>query len=104
MRATLRATLQADPGREAVMRRRRAEARSPRSGDAALAAGALSQAALGAEFGLAGLGKAVAPDDAEQFRGSVQGGAGASEGPLSFLPRPADPRLIVQSRPERSAA
>jgi hypothetical protein len=85
MSATLRATIQADPDREAVMSRRRAEPRLPRSGNAALVAGALIQAALGAEFVLAGLGKVVAPDYTEQFRDFVQGSAGASSGPLSLL-------------------
>jgi hypothetical protein len=85
MSATLRATIQAAPDREAVMRRRRAETRLPRSGNAALAAGALIQAALGAEFVLAGLGKVLAPNYTEQFRDFVQGSAGARSGPLSLL-------------------
>jgi hypothetical protein len=87
MSATLRAPIQADPDREAVTRRRRAAPRLPRSGNAALAAGALIQAALGAEFVLAGLGKVVAPDYTAQFRDFVQGSAGASSGPLSLLVR-----------------
>jgi hypothetical protein len=67
------------------MRRIRTEPRLPRSGNAALAAGALIQAALGAEFVLAGLGKVVAPDYTQQFRDFVQGSAGASSGPLAPL-------------------
>jgi hypothetical protein len=59
--------------------------RLPRSGNAALAAGALVQAALGAVFVFAGLGKVVAPDYVEQFRAFVQGSAGANDGPLSPL-------------------
>jgi hypothetical protein len=67
------------------MSRIRSEPRPPRSGDAAPAAGALVQAALGAVFVLAGLSNVVAPDDAVQVRGFVQGSAGAGEGPPSFL-------------------
>jgi hypothetical protein len=59
--------------------------RSPRSGNAALAAGALIQAALGAEFVLAGLGKVVAANYTEQFRDFVEGSVGATTGPLSPL-------------------
>lgn len=59
--------------------------RLPRSGNAALAAGALIQAALGAVFIVAGLSKLVAPDYIEQFRSFVLGSAGASTGPLSFI-------------------
>jgi hypothetical protein len=67
------------------MTRIRTETRLPRSGNAALAAGALTQAALGAEFVLAGLGKVAAPDYTQQFRAFVQGSAGANDGPLSPL-------------------
>jgi hypothetical protein len=67
------------------MSRIRTEPRLPRSGNAALAAGALVQAALGAEFVLAGLGKVVAPDYTQQFRDFVQASAGANSGPLSPL-------------------
>jgi hypothetical protein len=67
------------------MSRIRTETRVPRSGNAALAAGALIQAALGVEFLLAGLGKVVAPDYTRQFRDFVQGSAGAHDGPLSPL-------------------
>jgi hypothetical protein len=67
------------------MSRIRTATRLPRSGNAALAAGALIQAALGAEFVFAGLGKVVAPNYTEQFRDFVQGSAGATTGPLSPL-------------------
>jgi len=67
------------------MSRIRTEPRLPRSGHAALAAGALIQAALGVEFLLAGLGKVVAPDYPRQFRDFVQGSAGANDGPLAPL-------------------
>ena len=63
----------------------RTATRLPRSGNAALAAGALIQAALGAEFVFAGLGKVVAPDYTQQFRAFVQGSAGATSGPLAPL-------------------
>ena len=69
------------------MNRSRTATRLPRSGHAALAAGALIQAALGVEFLLAGLGKVVAPDYTQQFRAFVQGSAGANAGPLSPLVR-----------------
>ena len=59
--------------------------RLPRSGNAALAAGALIQAVLGAEFVFAGLGKVVAPNYLEQFRQFVDGSAGTTSGPLSPL-------------------
>jgi hypothetical protein len=59
--------------------------RLPRSGNAALAAGALIQAALGAEFVLAGLGKVVAANYTEQFREFVEGSVGATNGPLAPL-------------------
>jgi hypothetical protein len=67
------------------MNRIRTAPRLPRSGSAALAAGALIQAALGAVFVVAGLSKVVAPDYAEQFLAFVLGSAGASGGPLSPL-------------------
>ena len=63
----------------------RTQTRLPRSGNAALAAGALIQAALGAEFLFAGLTKVVAPDYTQQFRAFVQGSAGANSGPLAPL-------------------
>jgi hypothetical protein len=59
-----------------------ASARLPRSGNAALASGALVQAALGLEFVLAGLSKAVDPEFAQQFRSFVSGSPGATSGPL----------------------
>lgn len=59
--------------------------RLPRSGNAALAAGALIQAALGFEFVLAGLGKVVIANYTEQFRDFVEGSVGATTGPLSPL-------------------
>jgi hypothetical protein len=67
------------------MNRIRTAPRLPRSGNAALAAGALIQAALGAVFVVAGLSKVVAPNYTEQFRAFVQGSAGASSGPLASL-------------------
>src|SRR5438876_10896836 len=59
--------------------------RLPRSGNAALASGALIQAVVGAEFALAGLNKLVDPDYATQFRGFVQASPGATSGPLAGL-------------------
>jgi hypothetical protein len=67
------------------MNRIRTAPRLPRSGNAALAAGALIQAALGALFVVAGLSKVVAPDYTEQFRAFVQGTAGARSGPLAAV-------------------
>ena len=67
------------------MTRIRTATRLPKSGNAALAAGALMPAALGAVFVFAGLGKVVAPDYTQQFRDFVQGSAGANNGPLSPL-------------------
>jgi hypothetical protein len=58
-------------------------ARLPRSGNAALASGALIQAAIGAEFVLAGLNKAVNPDYLIQFRGFLGGSPGTTSGPLA---------------------
>jgi hypothetical protein len=57
----------------------------PRSGNVALAAGALIQAALGAVFVAAGLSKVLAANYTQQFRAFVQGREGASSGALSFL-------------------
>lgn len=62
-----------------------ATARLPRSGNSALAAGALVQAAIGAEFILAGLSKVVDNQFGTQFKAFVQGSAGARSGPLSGL-------------------
>jgi hypothetical protein len=67
------------------MNRIRSEPRLPRSGNAALAAGALIQAVLGAVFVVAGLSKVVAPNYTQQFRAFVQGSEGASSGPLSIV-------------------
>lgn len=67
------------------MNRIRTEPRLPRSGHAALAAGALIQAALGAVFVVAGLSKVAAPNYTQQFREFVLGSAGASSGPLSAV-------------------
>ncbi|HEY3058876.1 MAG TPA: hypothetical protein VGL99_07890 [Chloroflexota bacterium] len=67
------------------MNRIRSEPRLPRSGNAALAAGALIQAALGAVFVVAGLSKVVAPNYTQQFRAFVQGSDGSSSGPLSIV-------------------
>jgi hypothetical protein len=67
------------------MNRVQSEPRLPRSGNAALAAGALIQAALGAVFVVAGLSKVVAPNYTQQFRAFVQGSEGASGGPLSVV-------------------
>jgi hypothetical protein len=63
------------------------ESQLPRSGNAALAAGALIQATLGAEFVIAGLSKVVASDYTQQFRDFVLSSAGASSGPLAALVR-----------------
>ena len=60
-----------------------ATARLPRSGNAALASGAVIQALLGAEFVLAGLSKAIDPDFVTQFRAFVSSGPGARGGPLA---------------------
>ena len=63
----------------------RTATRLPRSGNAALAAGALIQAALGAVFVVVGLSKVIAPNYTQQFRAFVQGSAGATSGPLAPL-------------------
>jgi hypothetical protein len=65
------------------MRRIPLSSRLPKSGNAALASGALVQAAIGAEFVLAGVNKAIDPDYVTQFRGFVQGSPGATSGPLA---------------------
>jgi len=65
------------------VRRLHTSPRLPRSGNAALAAGALIQAAIGIEFVLAGFNKAVNPDYAPQFRGIIQNSPGATSGPLA---------------------
>lgn len=65
------------------MRLALSSARLPRSGNAALASGALIQAAVGLEFVLAGLNKFVDADYAVQFRSYVQSSPGATSGPLA---------------------
>lgn len=57
--------------------------RLPRSGNAALAAGALIQAALGAEFILAGLSKIVDANFVAQFKTYVENSPGAKAGLLA---------------------
>jgi hypothetical protein len=57
--------------------------RLPLSGSAALAAGALVQAALGIEFVLAGLNKTLNPDYLSQFRTIVGNSPAATAGPLA---------------------
>jgi hypothetical protein len=59
--------------------------RLPRSGNAALAAGALIQAAVGAEFLLAGLSKAANATYASQFRTFVESSPGSRHGLLSAI-------------------
>lgn len=59
--------------------------RLPRSGNAALAAGACIQAVLGLEFVLAGLSKAIDPDFTTQFTQFVSGSGAAKNGPLAGL-------------------
>jgi hypothetical protein len=60
-------------------------ARLPRSGNAALASGAIIQAVLGVNFVLAGLSKIVNPDYATQFRGFLTASPGATAGPLAWV-------------------
>ena len=57
--------------------------RIPRSGNAALAAGALIQAALGVEFLLAGLSKFADAEFTTQFKGFVEASPGAKTGVLA---------------------
>ena len=57
--------------------------RLPRSGNAALAAGALIQAALGTEFILAGLSKIVDANFVAQFNTYVENSPGAKAGPIA---------------------
>src|SRR5947209_10651180 len=57
--------------------------RLPRSGNTALASGALIQAVIGLEFLLAGLNKVIDPDYLTQFRGYVGTSPGATSGPLA---------------------
>jgi hypothetical protein len=63
----------------------RTAARLPRSGNAALAAGALIQVALGTEFVLAGLSKALDADFAAHFEGFMQASPAAQRGLLAPL-------------------
>jgi hypothetical protein len=72
-----------DPDREVVMNRSPTAPRLPRSGNAALAAGALIQAALGAVVVVAGLSQVAAPNYPQQVRAFVLGSAGTSSGPLA---------------------
>jgi hypothetical protein len=67
------------------MPRSLASSRLPGSGNAALASGALIQAAIGLEFVLAGLNKIINPNYVEQFRGFIGGSPGALAGPLAPL-------------------
>ena len=60
-------------------------ARLPLSGNAALAAGALVQLALGTEFALAGLSKLLDPDFAIQLEQFVAGSPAAHSGILAPL-------------------
>jgi hypothetical protein len=67
------------------MRRLADRERLPRSGNTALAAGALMQAALGLEYLLAGVNKVLDPDFALQFDRFVEASPGARAGILSPL-------------------
>jgi hypothetical protein len=57
----------------------------PASGNAALAASAVVQAALGIEFSLAGLNKFADPNYVADFSSFVRANPGATSGPLSTL-------------------
>jgi len=67
------------------MRALHPSSRLPKSGNAALAAGAVVQAALGIEFVFAGLNKAVNPNYAQQFKGFVTASPGSQNGPLAAV-------------------
>ena len=67
------------------MRHSLISARLPRSGNTALASGALIQAVIGLEFLLAGLNKVIDPDYLTQFRGYVGASPGATGGPLATV-------------------
>src|ERR671934_1760687 len=75
--------------------------RVPRSGNAALAAGALIQLALGIEFVLAGVNKLLDPEFATQFEPFVAASPAASSGVLApllrglVLPHPVASALLV---------
>jgi hypothetical protein len=60
-----------------------ATSRLPRSGNAALAAGAVVQAALGTEFVLAGLSKMVDANYVAQFKTYVEASPGSNHGILA---------------------
>jgi hypothetical protein len=57
----------------------------PASGNIALAASAVVQAALGIEFALSGLNKVADPNYVANFSSFVQANPGSSSGPLSLL-------------------
>jgi len=57
----------------------------PASGNTALAASALVQAALGIEFALSGLNKVADPNYVANFSSFVQANPGSSSGPLSLV-------------------
>jgi hypothetical protein len=59
--------------------------RLPASGNTALAASAVVQAALGIEFSLSGLNKFADPDYVANFTSFVRANPGSSSGPLSVL-------------------
>jgi hypothetical protein len=59
--------------------------RLPASGNTALAASAVVQAALGIEFALSGLNKFADPDYVANFTSFVRANPGSSSGPLSVL-------------------
>jgi hypothetical protein len=59
--------------------------RLPRSGNTALASGALIQAVIGFEFLLAGLNKVIDPDYLTQFRSYVAASPGATSGPFAGI-------------------
>ena len=71
--------------------------RLPLSGNAALAAGAPIQAALGIEFLFAGLSKLVDPDFAAQFKSFFESSPGSRDGILAPLMQ----SLIVPTSPSR---
>jgi hypothetical protein len=70
--------------------------RLPRSGNAALASGALIQAVVGAEFVLAGLNKLVDPDFHLQFKGFLSASPAATSGPLAPLFQLANTPLVAE--------
>src|SRR2546425_1539176 len=57
----------------------------PASGNTALAASAVVQAALGIEFALSGLNKVADPNYVANFSSFVQANPGSSSGPLALL-------------------